>query len=680
MQKAIHLYTPHFLSDDHERQKELDLCLEKNVAIAEIDRIFLMIDDGHVPPVTSDKITILPIPGRPSYLDWLTLSEEHSKGAVSVLANSDIYFDKTVTEMHKVFGASDHAFAAISRYEIQGDKITMHPNPQWSQDVWAVDGDVPVSDQIKKQLSIPLGVPRCDNKIGYIFSIHGYDIFNPCKTLRTYHLHETELRGYDNHIDKRILGGIAWVYPSETVTTPSKMVFDCWTLKPEPVERIKVNDTIIVKEKQGLGQPKRKKSDIIVAYDHNWQFPAITEQHAFNMLSERLDTHDANGKVLYFAFPWATLLDNLLHNKKNPDKTAYLKQKLLSYKSRLEKAEVIVTTCQHIHMMKFQSLFDEMGVTDIFWSHAVKGQEALPEYPGIALHPFPLYPVQAKGAQKEKPVPKKHLYSFVGAKANQYYLTESRNIIIEDLAKTQTGYIVGNETWHYNKVVYDYQVRGLTDKADKLVDKNASDNFKKILRESVFSLCPSGTGPNSIRLWESIGLGSIPVIMADTLALPGNQALWEQAAVFCKEDKESILKLPGILKAIHSDPQVLKQKRHAMAQIWKQYGIENFVHDVKKLIVAKSQEVLSQARMQPAETTAAVQAPAPVAAASMTSGPISINSITTDILLAPEKAKESLKTDKALIRELLAKASATQKDIFARALETRNLKSEWGQG
>ncbi|MGR3458065.1 MAG: hypothetical protein ACU0FO_09190 [Pseudooceanicola nanhaiensis] len=409
MKKTIHLYTPYYLSDDHERQKELDLCLQKNLEVKEIDHIFLMVDDGHEPPVKSDRVTVLPIASRPTYLDWLELTERHSTGALSVLANSDIYLDRTVTELHKIFDTSERAFAAISRYEIEGDRVTMHKNPQWSQDVWVVDGIMPVPEQIKKRMNIPLGVPRCDNKIGYVFSVHGYDIFNPCKFVRTYHLHESQLRAYDNHVDKRILGGIAWVYPSETITEPSKMVFDVWTLKPEPVERIKVNDTIIVKERQGLGRPARRKCDLIVAYDHNWQFPAITEQHAFNMLSGSLDVRHNDGRIVYFAFPWATLIDNLLHNKKNPDKTSFLKQKLLSFKPRLERAEVVVTTCQHIHMLKFQDLFAEMGITDIFWSHAIKGQLSLPEHKGIALHPFPLYPVQALGMAGQKPIPKKHL-------------------------------------------------------------------------------------------------------------------------------------------------------------------------------------------------------------------------------------------------------------------------------
>ena len=51
-----------------------------------------------------------------------------------------------------------------------------------------------------------------------------------------------------------------------------------------------------------------------------------------------------------------------------------------------------------------------------------------------------------------------------------------------------------------------------------------------VLLRSKFSLCPSGSGPNSIRLWESLALGSIPVLLADTLELP-NHKLWDNAIV-----------------------------------------------------------------------------------------------------------------------------------------------------
>jgi hypothetical protein len=53
----------------------------------------------------------------------------------------------------------------------------------------------------------------------------------------------------------------------------------------------------------------------------------------------------------------------------------------------------------------------------------------------------------------------------------------------------------------------------------------------RTLLDSVFSRCPSGSGPNSILLWESLGFRCIPVLLADTLQLSGEPGEWEEAIV-----------------------------------------------------------------------------------------------------------------------------------------------------
>ncbi len=73
------------------------------------------------------------------------------------------------------------------------------------------------------------------------------------------------------------------------------------------------------------------------------------------------------------------------------------------------------------------------------------------------------------------------------------------------------------------------------------------------LQRSVFALCPSGSGPNSIRLWEALCFGAIPVILADHLWLPGNAELWQQAALFVPETEEAVAALPGRLEALAAD-------------------------------------------------------------------------------------------------------------------------------
>lgn len=238
----IHLFIPYYLSEDHDRQEELDRCLAKNVEVAGIDRIFLLVDDGHMPPVRHDKITVLKTSSRPSYGTWLDLTRQHSAEAISVLANSGVYLDETVTQLAAIFTEQPQAFVAISRHEIAGEAAALHKNPHWSQDVWAVDGRRPLPAALRSKLDIPLGVPRCHNKIGYLFSIHGYDIFNPCNFVRACHLHETQPRE-DAALDMPVLGGTAWIYPSETLTQKSELTFDILTQHAEPVGKAQVNST-----------------------------------------------------------------------------------------------------------------------------------------------------------------------------------------------------------------------------------------------------------------------------------------------------------------------------------------------------------------------------------------------------------------------------------------------------
>jgi hypothetical protein len=75
--------------------------------------------------------------------------------------------------------------------------------------------------------------------------------------------------------------------------------------------------------------------------------------------------------------------------------------------------------------------------------------------------------------------------------------------------------------WHFQKDVYERQIKekalSSSDQAEK---SERESSYKLLLSQSFFSLCPSGSGPNSIRLWESIGFGSIPVLLADGLSLP----------------------------------------------------------------------------------------------------------------------------------------------------------------
>jgi hypothetical protein len=320
--------------------------------------------------------------------------------------------------------------------------------------------------------------------------------------------------------------------------------------------------------------------DRILAHDGDWQFPAITERHAYERM--RSSAHLIPPGCAYLGFPWATLID-LLDNK--PAEAAALQSRLAVLAERLAGKSRVVTVCQHIRLLRHQQLFDELSVTEIFWSHAVKGLASLPDRPSVRLHPFPLYPVHVPDVRGES-CDRNVLFSFVGARARDFYLTETRNHILDSLAADPRGYVRGRSDWHYNKIVYDHQIMGRALNAEGLVDADASDEFKDILARSVFSLCPSGSGPNSIRLWESIGAGAIPVILADTYAPPGDPVLWREAVVLCDESPAAVAALPERLAAMAGDEALLARKRHALRQLWRLYGPDGFTYDIDKLFVA----------------------------------------------------------------------------------------------
>ena len=91
---------------------------------------------------------------------------------------------------------------------------------------------------------------------------------------------------------------------------------------------------------------------------------------------------------------------------------------------------------------------------------------------------------------------RKYKTSFIGSSSTHtirkelFELNNNKDIIVRD---------TGN--WFYEKTSND---RG-----------KYSNKFKEYLLNSKLSLCPQGTGPSTIRLYESMAVGSIPIVFND---------------------------------------------------------------------------------------------------------------------------------------------------------------------
>lgn len=231
--------------------------------------------------------------------------------------------------------------------------------------------------------------------------------------------------------------------------------------------------------------------------DNDWQRPVKTEYQIYKLFKEQ-----KNIPINYFAFPWATLID-----KKFTDNN---KIKLMIEKYKIEKKPCF-TVIQHIRFRNYIDLIKKIGIEYIFTPHKQPSDSELEKKYGVKIISISLFPVQFNSNGIIPVNQRKYLTSFIGQYDEKCYLTDIRLKIFDYFKNYSNCYIKRRGEWHYQGMVY---------RDESNTHKNNEDEYINILSQSKFSLCPSGSGPNSIRIWESMSYGSIPVILADTLILP----------------------------------------------------------------------------------------------------------------------------------------------------------------
>jgi hypothetical protein len=253
----------------------------------------------------------------------------------------------------------------------------------------------------------------------------------------------------------------------------------------------------------------------VVAFDGECQGPAITEQWACELALQRLGAHRDR---VYVGFPWASLIDHLNNGTR---RGGALLAQLQALVPLLDGYRRRITVCQQIFFEQHRWLFELAGITDQFWPHATIHASV----PGITIHLFPLYPVQWQ-APADPDAPRDILYSFIGACSTPLYLSNSRDLILSSLKGLPGSWIEVYEGWHYGDHVYGVQIRGTLAADDPRVAeaerRRREQHYVEVLQRSVFALCPSGTGPNTIRLWEALGCGAIPEVLSDRWKPPGS--------------------------------------------------------------------------------------------------------------------------------------------------------------
>lgn len=181
----MYLFLNYYIDKNPQRQKELDKCLELNLLNEFIEKVVCIATDM---PHKHHKLEIVNEP-RPTYFRMFEIANE-SGAEVSCIANTDIYFDHTLSNL-KTKLKRNQCFA-LSRWDIdQYGEVSLR-NRADSQDVWIFRGRIkPVYDS-----RFNMGVAGCDNRIAYSIRNSGYKIINCPFLIKAYHLHLSNQRNY----------------------------------------------------------------------------------------------------------------------------------------------------------------------------------------------------------------------------------------------------------------------------------------------------------------------------------------------------------------------------------------------------------------------------------------------------------------------------------------------------
>lgn len=127
--------------------------------------------------------------------------------------------------------------------------------------------------------------------------------------------------------------------------------------------------------------------------------------------------------------------------------------------------------------------------------------------------------------------PPRYLFSFVGAAASrpalrsQILRLSSRDALLMDTSR---------ERW--------LPFRGATGE-----QRRVHARYAAALRDSAFVLCPAGSGVSSIRIFEAMQCGRVPVIIADDWEPP---ALCDWSAVSIRVEERAVARIPRIVEAV----------------------------------------------------------------------------------------------------------------------------------
>lgn len=134
--------------------------------------------------------------------------------------------------------------------------------------------------------------------------------------------------------------------------------------------------------------------------------------------------------------------------------------------------------------------------------------------------PIPHYSCNIEISKSKPWEDREYTFSFMGS----FRTHPVRRKLYEYLKTRDDCCVIDTGSWHFEK-----QKNSQVDNRQKYIE---------LLGNTKYSLCPRGTGPSTIRMWESMAMNSCPVVLSDLLQMPLERHLKHELWVKVREDFE----------------------------------------------------------------------------------------------------------------------------------------------
>ena len=169
-----------------------------------INKIYLFVEKDYdfsfLKNINKNKLTLIKTDRQLNYNKVFNFSNDFNRKNIIILANSDIYFNDTLSEIYNL--DYENTFYALNRYDIKNDELVLHDLVN-SQDTWIwkpplniIFNDNNKNDYFDINDGIILGIGGCDNRIFKIVDDSGYKVKNASDKIQTIHNHKNYYRDW----------------------------------------------------------------------------------------------------------------------------------------------------------------------------------------------------------------------------------------------------------------------------------------------------------------------------------------------------------------------------------------------------------------------------------------------------------------------------------------------------